>query len=81
MKVVMQKDLKSLIEANPNGVEMILTFSDGLYHVFFKAQGEEGKPQRLYTQRKDPKTFIAISRALLWGEVQGFKSVTFFHQW
>ena len=77
----MQKDLQALFRAFPQGIQLVLRLDDGLYHVFIKEQGRLSELHRLYTQRKDPKTFTDISRALSWGERQGFSSVLFYHEW
>lgn len=77
----MQKDLETLFKNYPQGVQLVLRFEDDLYHVFIKVQGRLGEPNRLHTQRKDPKTFTDIGRALSWGERQGFSSVLFYHEW
>lgn len=79
---LMQKDLESLIAQHPK-VELVLRFDreSQMYWVYLRVDEEESPVQQLYTQRKDPKTFKDISRALAWGELQGFSSVIFKQQW
>lgn len=87
MQELMQKDLESLIKSYPAGIQLILRFDDstGDYLLFFALNNADGSSsgnvQQIFTQRKKPKTFKDISRALEWGRTQGFASVTFEHSW
>jgi hypothetical protein len=84
---LVQKDLQSLLQGHPAGVRLVLKFdqTENLYNVFFgmlNVDGEQdGEAQRLYTQRKAPKTFTDLNRAVRWGREQGFTDVIFHHRW
>ena len=80
---LMQKDLEALI-AQHDSVELVLKYEQKhrMYEVFVLVlDDKDAEEQRLYTQRKDPKTFRDLHRALHWGERQGFSSVIFQQQW
>lgn len=81
---VLQKDLELLIDVCPKGVELVLDYemSSESYLVsirILESRNQEKIP--MFTQRGSPKTFKDISRALSWGEAQGFTSIAFHHKW
>lgn len=71
--------LDELISISGYSVDMILQFvpdeGRGYFHIFAKYQNGQIVRQ-IYTQRKEPRRFKDIDRALRWGKTIGFKSVS-----
>lgn len=81
---VLQKDLELLIDVCPKGVELVLNYEtrSESYLVSIRILGSKNMNEiPMFTQRRARKAFKDISRALSWGETQGFKSISFFHEW
>ena len=81
---VRQKDLELLIDVSPKGIELVLEYEikDESYLVSIRIlESRDSEKIPMHTQRGSRKTFKDISRALSWGESQGFASVCFYRKW
>lgn len=81
---VLQKDLELLIDVCPQGVELVISYdlhSDSYFVSILILGSRNGEKIPMFTQRGSRKTFKDISRALSWGESQGFTAVSFYHKW
>lgn len=84
MQELMQTDLESLIRSYPAGIQLILKYDEveAMYYLYYALNNDDSFKQRqIFTQRKKPKTFKDISRAIEWGRSLGFASVNFTHEW